>query len=203
VFTWEKSAHLLLLIAFFGAVFGLMALTIDPPTYYRMVVILSLPFIFAAVGIWIFFEYLGEIISSRRFLYVALCCLMLFLVWRNYQRYFSEYLNSRYWALYTDPSNQIAHFVKSLDPSYKIYVPDAYMHVPWMMKFIMEDAPYKIDYHPLPKVLQDLETNIGKTVFILIPEQANNLGLLQKRFPGGITRSLSDDFQSIKIYKIE
>ena len=203
VFTWEKSAHLLLLIAFFGAVFGLMALTIDPPTYYRMVVILSLPFIFAAVGIWIFFEYLGEIISSRRFLYVALCCLMLFLVWRNYQRYFSEYLNSRYWALYTDPSNQIAHFVKSLDPSYKIYVPDAYMHVPWMMKFIMEDAPYKIDYHPLPKVLQDLETNIGKTVFILIPEQANNLGLLQKRFPGGITRSLSDDFHSIKIYKIE
>lgn len=203
VFTWKKSAHLLLLIAFFGSVFGLVALTINPPNYQRMVVILSLPFIFAAVGIWTFFEYLGEIILSRRFLYVFLCCFLLILGWRNYQRYFSEYLSSRYWALYTDPATQIAYFVKSLDISYRVYVPDPYMHVPWTMKFIIEDAPYNIDYRPLPQALEDLEEGNGKTVFILLPEQANNLDLLQKKFPSGVTRSLSDDFQSIKIYKIE
>ena len=202
VFAWEKSAHLLLLIAFFGSVFGLVALTTHPPNYQRMVVILSLPYIFAAVGIWKCFEWLRYIITYRRPLYVTLCCLLLFLGWRNYELYFSEYLNSRYWG-YTDPAISIAHFVKSLDLTYRIYLPAPYMHVPWTVKFITEDAPYDMDYRPLLQVLQDLETNVGKTVFILLPEQANNLDLLQKRFPGGITRSLSDDFQSIKIYKIE
>jgi len=163
---------------------------------------LSLPYIFAAVGIWKCFEWLRYIITYRRPLYVTLCCLLLFLGWRNYELYFSEYLNSRYWG-YTDPAISIAHFVKSLDLTYRIYLPAPYMHVPWTVKFITEDAPYDMDYRPLLQVLQDLETNVGKTVFILLPEQANNLDLLQKRFPGGITRSLSDDFQSIKIYKIE
>jgi 4-amino-4-deoxy-L-arabinose transferase-like glycosyltransferase len=202
VFNWRRSAHLLLLIAFFGSVFVLVALTIDPPNYQRMVVILTLPFIFAAVGIWKFFEYLGEIVRSRRFRYLLLCLLLIVMVWRNYQRYFSEYLSSRYWAFYMDPSTQIAHFIKSLDLRYKIYVPAPYMQVPWTTKFIIEDAPYKIDYRPLPIVLRDLKNNIGKTVFILIPEQANNLDLLQEEFPGGVARSLSDDFQSIMVYEI-
>jgi 4-amino-4-deoxy-L-arabinose transferase-like glycosyltransferase len=203
VFTWERSAHLLLLISLFVSVFGLVALTTNPPNYQRMVVILPLPFIFAAVGIWISFSYLREIIRSRKLLYLVLCCLLLILGWRNYQRYFSEYLSSRYWALYTDPATQIGHFVKSLALNYKIYLPDPYMHVPWTMKFITEDAPYKIDYRPLPEVLQDLGTNIGKTVFILLPEQAGYLDSLQKKFPGGITGNLSNDFQNIIIYKIE
>jgi len=203
VFTWKKSANLLLLIAFFVTVMGLVALTIDPPTYYRMVILFSLPFIFAAVGIWKFFEYLGEIIHSRRFLFLTLCFLLLILGWSNYQRYFSVYSKSKPWAMTRDPATQISYFVKSLDPSFKIYVPSAYIHLPWTMKIILENTPYNIDYRPLSKILQDLETNIGKAVFILIPEQANNLGLLQKKFPGGTTRSLSDDFQSVKIYKIE
>ncbi|MGB7291083.1 MAG: glycosyltransferase family 39 protein [Thermodesulfobacteriota bacterium] len=203
LFTWRKSAHLLLLIALFGAVFGLVALSNYPPNYQRMVVILSLPFIFAAVGIWKFFEYLSAIVRYRKVICVALIPLLLILGWRNYQRYFSEYLGSRYFALYTDPSTQVGHFIKSLDLSYEIYLPAPYMQLPWTVKFITEDAPYKIDYRPLPDVLQGLEANVSETVFILLPEQANNLDLLQKKFPGGITHSLSDDFPSIKVYKIE
>jgi 4-amino-4-deoxy-L-arabinose transferase-like glycosyltransferase len=203
VFNWKRSAHLLLLIALFGSVFFLVALTIDPPNYQRMVVILALPFIFAAVGVSKFFEYLGDIIHSRTCLYLLLCILLMIMVWRNFQRYFSEYLSSRYWALYMDPATQIAYLIKSLDLRYKIYVPAPYMQIPWTMKFIIENAPYKIDYRPLPSVLRDLKNNIGKTVFILLPEQANNLDLLREKFPGGVTRSLSDDFQSIKVYKVE
>lgn len=203
VFNWKKSAYLLLLIAFFGSVFSLVALTIDPPNYQRIVVILSLPFIFSAVGIWKFYEYLGEIVRSRKLLYITLICLLLILGWRNYERYFSEYKKSNYWALHRDPATQIAHFVESLDTSYTVYIPSPYMHVPWTLKFILEDAPYKIDYRKLPEVLRDLETNnISKAVFIVLPEHSKSLGLLRQRFPGGITSSLSDDFQYVKIYKI-
>jgi 4-amino-4-deoxy-L-arabinose transferase-like glycosyltransferase len=203
IFTWRRSAHLLLLIAFFVSVFGLVALTTNAPNYQRMVIILPLPFIFAAVGIWIFFSYLREIIRSRKLLYLVLCCLLLILGWRNYQRYFSEYLTSKYWALYTDPATQIGRFIKSLDFNYKIYIPGPYKHLPWTIKFVTEDAPYIIDYRPLPKVMQDLGTNIDKTVFILLQEQSGYLDSLQKKFPGGITSNLSDDFQNIVIYKIE
>jgi len=179
VFNWRRSAHLLLLIAFFGTVFCFVALTTNTPEYQRMVVILSLPFIFAAVGIWKFYEYLGEIVRARKLLYITLICLLLILGWRNYQRYFSEYLNSRYWSLLIDPSTDIAYFVKSLDLGYKIYVPDPPMHLPWTMKFITENAPYNIDYRPLHQVLNTSESKTGKRVFILLPEQANNLYLLQ------------------------
>jgi hypothetical protein len=203
MFTWRKSAHILLLIAFFASVFFLMALTIDAPTYYRLVTFFSLPFIFAAVGIWKVAEFSGEIFHSRRVLYVILCFLLLILGWTNYERYFSVYLKSKPWAMTRDPATQIGYFVKSLDPSFKIYVPSAYIHLPWTMKIILDNTPHKIDYRPLPDVLQELEPNIGKTVFILIPEQANNIGLLQTKFPGGTTRSLSEDFRSVKIYVIE
>lgn len=195
---WKKPSSMLILLTFFGTMIFLVAITTYPPNYQRMVVILSLPPIIAASGISMIFDFFSKNKRTIKVIMTAFMVLLLsYLGWENYNDYFNVF--TKYQANNIDQTTKVGFYIEKAEPDYRIYIPDAPMHTPWILDFMLP-AHDSVRYMTLDETLNQLNKNKGqKAVVILMGPDADKAPLIAGSFPDGKLKDLPGD-RFVKIF---
>jgi hypothetical protein len=196
---WKKPNSLTLLLLFFGTVFGLVAMT-GVPNYQRAVVLLSLPPIFAALAVDKIYEFISKYFTFKRsYVNVILVVLITFLVFENYNDYFNVFIKNSH----ANPNRitKISEFIKTQDPSYKLYLPDVDLHTQYLVNIYLGNTR-KVYYGQIDKVINDHKNNSKeKAVFILFESVTQKAHIIENAFSKETSYNLNGD-DGIKIITV-
>lgn len=112
----KKDKYLFLLVWFFLVIIFGGVITIDAPSSQRLVGIIPVLFLFAGATL--------EQIMKYKIRYLKVILIFLFVIngiW-DYKIYFIEYIHSQAGWAQREPATQIAYYIKSLGPSWKVYM---------------------------------------------------------------------------------
>lgn len=197
---WKKPNSIILLLLFFGTIVGLVALT-GQPNYQRAVVLLSLPPIFAALGIDRICDFISNRFTFKKsYLTVAVAVLLTFVVFENYNDYFNIFMKKSH----DNPNriSRIAEYIKTADPSYEIYMPDLDLHGHYLINIYIGNSN-RVHYGQIDKVISKQKSNPNKkSLFILFESITGKANIIEGAFAKHNSYNLNGD-DNIKIITVE
>lgn len=189
----HRPRHFFLLIWFWATLIIGGILTLPAPFVPRLVGMLPVLSIFAAIAMQRVWNLFAQTWGDRRIPKAILSALLLVtlgvIALLNYDTYFNRYLPTiQGWAM-REPATAIARYIKSLGDDYDVYLlgePKLYMGH-GTIRFIARDAKGTDVLNPSQYV--PLRDSRGKdAVYILLPSHLHHLHRIQQYYPRGIVR---------------
>jgi len=207
----RRPRHFFLLIWFWATLIAGGMLTLPAPFVPRLVGMLPVLFIFAAVVIeraWSSFaQTWGDGKVPSAVLSLLLLVALSAIAFRNYDTYFNQYLPTiQGWAM-REPATAIARYIKSLGDDYNIYLlgePKLYIRH-GTIRFIARDVTGTDVLNPSQHI--PLKDSHGKNAaYILLPSHLHHLSSMQQYYPRGTVRHFTREsgelwFTSFEISK--
>jgi hypothetical protein len=194
LYRWREAKYALLLIWYAIPISGNF-LSIDPPQAHRLVTMMPVPFILAAIPL----ERLRQEISSFQIPLAArwrgLCSALILVIflglvtYKNVEAYFFRYPERCPWANVTE----VARYIRRLGDSYRIYLLSApHFYIKYgTIRFIAhnvrgKDAANVTDIVPIrEKVEKDV-------AFIIMPSHSQMLPFIRHHYPDGVLTRYED-----------
>ncbi len=189
----HRANLLFLLIWFWGTLIAGGMLTLPAPFIPRLVGIIPVLSVFAAVAVERTWGLFAETWRGGRLPRLVLCTLLLATlggsVILNYDTYFNRYLHSiQGWAM-REPATAIARYVKALGDDYDVYLlgePKLYIRH-GTIRFIARDVS-GTDVLDSSWQIPLRESGGKNVVFILLPSHLHHLRNMQQYYPRGVVR---------------
>lgn len=184
----RQLTHIYLGLWILAAVF-VGGLSLSPPASQRYVFAAPAVAVLVAIPLITAIEWLSSIWPGRRILFSGLAALTLAVaIWNDVRFYFGQYTPSKVFGdVNTETAQRVAELIAQKEDGVKVYFLGGrigfrtHSSIPYL-------APQASGQDVLETLAGPPDWPIsGHTIFILLPERANELAFIQEAYPGGDT----------------